>query len=214
MHLAPDTCFRTAAAAAFVFYDYRSGVPESWNRLKGYRVVGAHFIANKAFPVLFPNKAVLSSNPAVPTLACFFSMRETSRIAPVGQTWPHTLQFTAHAARRGTMTGLKIPSSPALSQTGWRVLVAHAFMHSPQRTHRVRKSASGSVAGGRINSGSINPLSFPRGAGRWMPVCEDLPREALIPPPVPIPRLVRSGGSDKAAHCCPWKKRRPLPDRS
>ena len=86
-------------------------------------------------------------------------------MAPVGQTFPQVLQLVEQAANRGVITGVKMPSNPALNHTGCRVLVGHAFMHSPQRMHLAKNSASGVAPGGRMSSALTRARSRLRGSG-------------------------------------------------
>src|SRR3989304_9688994 len=59
---------------------------------------------------------------AVPTLAWVFSSKDRERMAWVGQTLPHTLQFCSQGAKRRSILGVQRPDRPASQKQGWRGL--------------------------------------------------------------------------------------------
>ena len=78
------------------------------------------------------------------------SCHENGRMAPVGQTSPQAVHFSAHGPMLGTSSGVQIPSRPVSSMAGCSAFVGQTFMHSAQRVQADRNSASGSAPGGRI----------------------------------------------------------------
>ncbi len=71
-------------------------------------------------------------------------------MAPVGQTSPQAVHFSAHGPTLGTSSGVQIPSRPVSRRAGCSALVGQTFIHSAQRVHADRNSGSGSAPGGRI----------------------------------------------------------------
>ena len=50
-------------------------------------------------------------------------------IAPVGQTWPQSVQFSSQYPMRMFMIGVHTPSMPDSSIAGCRTFVGHTQMH-------------------------------------------------------------------------------------
>src|SRR4051795_3112875 len=90
----------------------------------------------------------LDSNGPTPS----FSAIEISRMAPVGQTWLHKVQFSSHQPILEIMIGVQSPSTPASKRLGWRTFVGQTRMHWSHLMQRRRNSSSATEPGGRITA--------------------------------------------------------------
>ena len=73
-------------------------------------------------------------------------------MAPVGQTWLHSVQFSSHQPIFEIMIGVQSPSTPASNRLGWRTLVGQTRMHWSHLMQRRRNSSSATEPGGRITA--------------------------------------------------------------
>src|SRR3954468_18005240 len=87
----------------------------------------------------------LASNGPTPS----FSAIEISRIAPVGQTWLQSVQFSSHQPIFEIMIGVQSPSTPASKRLGCSTLVGQTRMHWSHLMQRRRNSSSATEPGGR-----------------------------------------------------------------
>src|SRR3954463_209678 len=79
-----------------------------------------------------------------------FSAIEISRMAPVGQTWLHSVQLSSHQPILEIMIGVHSPSTPASNIAGCRTFVGQTRMHWSHLMQRRRNSSSATEPGGRI----------------------------------------------------------------
>ena len=74
-------------------------------------------------------------------------------MAPVGQTWLHSVQFSSHQPILEIMIGVQSPSRPASNIAGWRTLVGQTRMHWSHLMQRRRNSSSATEPGGGSRPG-------------------------------------------------------------
>jgi len=87
-----------------------------------------------------------SPNPPSPS----FSATVILWIAPVGQTWPQTVQCNWQCPIRKLSTGVHSPSTPPSNHAGWITFVGHTRPHCAHFRQRSRNSSSSTAPGGRI----------------------------------------------------------------